>query len=443
MSQKIGVRREDKYEWEKRVPLVPDDVGRLMRAGDLRIVVQSSRRRIFPDDDYRHAGAEVLDDLSTCPIIVGIKEIPVEVFEENKVYVFFSHTIKGQEYNMEMLKRMLELSCTLIDYEKVTDEEGKRLIFFGNFAGFAGMIDTLWALGKRLAAEGVETPFKDVRRALDYPSLLEAKAAIEEVGDRIAEEGLPDDLAPLVFGIAGYGNVSRGAQEILDLLPCQEISPVDLLTLQDEQVAGNLVYKAVFKEEDIARRVGADGAFELQEYYDHPERYEGAFSRFLPHLTVLVNAIYWDKSYPRLVTVKGLKEMKRPRRLRVIGDISCDVGGAIECTVKTTDPHDPVYVYDVSTGRTVGGVSGEGPVIMAVEILPAELPREASAYFSSVLSEYIPAIAQADYTAGYEECDLPPEIKRAVIAYRGRLAPDYRYLEEHLGQFAERRGRPA
>ena len=195
-----------------------------------------------------------------------------------------------------------------------------------------------------------------------------------------------------------------------------------------------MVYKVVFQEEDMVTRVDSKRPFDLQEYYQYPERYQGIFKRYLAHLSVLVNAIYWDTVYPRLVTkavVKKMYEKSRPR-LRVIGDISCDVEGAIECTIKSTDPHNPVYVYNVADDQAIDGVEGNGPVIMAVEILPAELPREASVYFSGVLKEYIPGIAQADFSGDFDTCQLPAPIKRAVIAYRGELTPEYSYLKKYL-----------
>jgi len=317
----------------------------------------------------------------------------------------------------------------------VTDEDGRRLIFFGNYAGLAGMIDTLWALGKRLAWEGIPNFFEGVNRALDYRDLAAAREAIRRVGERIADAGLPEAITPLVVGFAGYGNVSRGAQEILALLPVCEVAPEELRTLHKEKETSNrVVYKVVFKEEDMVKRVDSKRPFDLQEYYQYPERYQGIFKRYLAHLSVLVNAIYWDTAYPRLVTKAVVKKMyeKGQPRLRVIGDISCDVEGAIECTIKSTDPHNPVYVYNVADDQAIDGVEGNGPVIMAVDILPSELPREASVYFSGVLKEYIPAIAQADFTGDFDACDLPAPIKRAVIAYRGELTPDYSYLKKYL-----------
>lgn len=434
MAHRVGIRREDMYAWERRTPLVPSDGAALVRENDLSIVAQSAPKRIFTDDDYRRVGIEVADDLSSCPVVFGIKEIPIPVLEPNTTYTFFSHTIKGQAYNMPMLRRILELGSTLIDYEKVTDDAGRRLIFFGNYAGLAGVIETLWTLGERLAWEGVPNPFSALRRALDYPDLDTAKGALRRIGEEIASQGLPQQIAPLVIGIAGYGNVSRGAQEILALLPVEEVLPEDLANLRNGGTASNrVVYKVVFKEEHLAEPLAAGASFDLQEYYTHPERYRGVFDRYLPHLDVLMNCIYWEPRYPRLVTKQKVRELTESGgRLRVIGDVSCDVEGAIECTVEATQPDDPVYVYDPVEDTTIRGVAGNGPVIMAVEILPSELPRESSTYFSGVLKRYIPAIAGADYSGTFAACDLPPEIKRAVIAYRGELTPSYRYLEPYL-----------
>jgi len=341
---------------------------------------------------------------------------------------------------MPMLKRMLELGCTLIDYERVVDDKNRRLIFFGWHAGVAGMINTLWALGQRLAWEGIPNPFAELRQTRTYHDLAEAKEALARVRARIEAEGLPKQMTPLIIGVAGYGNVSRGAQEMLDLLPVIEIQPDEVAaTSAGAESSRHQLYKVVFKEWHMVEAVSPQAAgaeFDLQDYYQHPEKYQGTFERYIPHLTVLVNAIFWASRYPRLATKSYLKELfggrARPR-LRVIGDISCDVEGAIECTVKATDPGDPLYVYDPLTGSVTDGHEGPGVVVLAVDILPSELPREASFDFSRIVKPFIPALAGADFSAPFEASNLPPEIKRAVIAYRGQLTPDYKYIEQWLG----------
>jgi len=434
MAHRIGLRREDMYAWERRTPLVPEDLRRLAEEEGLEIVVQSSDKRAFGDQEYREAGLPVSDTLAECPVIVGLKEVPAHVFEDEKVYVYFSHTIKGQSANMPLLRTALQRRCTILDYERIVDENNRRLIFFGNYAGLAGMIDTLWTLGRRLLWEGIETPLAAIEQASHYADLDEAKEAVRAVGRQIAAKGLPDGLDPLVIGIAGYGNVSKGAQEILDLLPVTTCTPADLLSGTVSAEPGRSVVKVVFTEEDTVLPVESGHAFDLHEYYEYPERYRAAFSRYLGAMHALVNCIYWEPKYPRLVTradIRGLYDGDQPT-LRVIGDISCDVEGGVEVTVKATEPDDPVYVYDVATGDPLSGVKGQGPVVMAVDILPSELPREASTYFSGILRAYVPAIAAADYTVSFDALDLPPELKRAVIAYRGSLTPGYEGLAEYL-----------
>jgi hypothetical protein len=433
---RIGIRHEDMYHWERRVPLIPQHLRELTDESGLSFRIQSSDKRVFTDDEYRDAGLDVAETLSDCPIVIGLKEIPVDALERDKVYVFFSHTIKGQPVNMPMLQRCLDLDCTIIDYERIVSGDGRRLIFFGNYAGLAGMINTLWTLGRRLAWEGIASPLEGIRQASTYADLEQAKAAIARVGERIVSEGLPEQVSPLVVGITGYGNVSGGAQEILDLLPIEEIHAADLLRdvdlLHDPDRAP--IAKVVFREEDTVLPLVEEKPFDLQEYYGHPERYRAAFDRYLPHLHALVNCIYWEPRYPRLVTAEAIRRLYATGQpaLRVIGDVSCDVKGSIEITVKATEPDDPIYVYDPKTGLIQSGVEGSGPVIMAVKILPTELPRESSAYFSGILKAFVPPIAEADYTVGFNALALPPELKRAVICHRGELAPDYRTLEKHL-----------
>jgi len=427
------------YQWERRTPLIPAHIKELAHGTGLEFIVQSSDMRAYSDDEYREAGLTVATDLIECAVIIALKEIPVDVLEKDKAYVFFSHVIKGQARNMPMLKQALDLGCTIIDYEKITDDNSHRLIAFGNYAGLAGMIDTLWSLGDRLAWEGISNPFEPLTQASQYVDLAAAKASIRAIGEIIRTEGLPAAITPLTIGIAGYGNVSKGAQEILDLLPITDIAPADLLAGRLPDNVNNTILKVVFQEKDTVLPLVERKAFELQEFYDHPERYRAAFERYLPYLTALVNCIYWEPKYPRLVTVESAKTLYADGqpKLRVIGDISCDVEGGVEITVKATEPDDPIYVYDPATGSIHSGVEGNGPVMVAVDILPSELPRESSAYFSNILRGLVPEIAAADYAADFEALDLPAPLKRAVICHRGALTPDYQYIQKHLANWAD------
>jgi len=433
MPGTIAVRRETKSPLERRTPITPELVERLVKSSGIDVVVQPSARRVFRDKEYVRAGATMSENLADSKVILGVKEIPPDLFLPDTAYVFFSHVIKGQPYNMPMLAKMLELGCTLIDYEKICDKDGRRLIFFGRFAGLAGMIDSLWALGQRLRREGCPTPLAEIEPAHAYDSLDEAKIAVREAGERIASDGLPEGLTPLIIGVAGYGNVASGVREILAELPNRELEPDELTSIFNEP-SPHCFYQTTFKEEDLVER--SDGkAFTLHDYYDHPERYHTIFGPHLAHLSVLMNCNYWDERYPRLVTKEQLKALwssNTPPKLKVIGDLGCDIEGAVECTLKCTEPSDPVYVYDPIEGTIASGVDGRGPVVLAVDILPAELPREASEEFSSALSPFLPALAAADFDVPFSELALPPELLGAVIAHRGRLTPDFRYIEAHL-----------
>ncbi len=428
----LGIRREDKHEWERRVPLTPEAVRGLVAEG-LAVTVQPSPIRAFGDDDYRAAGATVAEELIGSKVVFAVKEIPARLLRRDGAYVFFSHTIKGQAHNMPLLRRLMELGCTLIDYEKITDASGRRLVLFGYHAGLAGMIDTLAVTGQRLAALGHANPFASLQLAHRYADLDAARAALGAAGEALKAAPLPEALRPFVVGFAGYGNVSRGAQEILALLPTEEVSPAALQALVEAGDApGDRVYKVVFKEEHLVEPRG-DEPFELQTYYQHPERFRSIFAPQLHRLNVLINAIYWTEAYPRLVEREALRSHTGPSRLQVIGDISCDIEGAVECTLKATTPGAPAYVYDPATGSATDGVEGPGIAMMTTDCLPCELPRESSAAFSAALAPLAGAIARADYSGACEDAGLPPEIARATILWRGQLRPDYAYLEEFLG----------
>jgi len=435
MSNFIGIRLEDKYVMERRAPLTPRHVERLINNKKLDIIVQSSAKRIFSDDEFRQAGAVIANDLHQCNVIFGVKEMPESFFEESKTYVFFSHVIKGQKYNMPMLRRMMELKCNLIDYEKIIDEQGKRMIFFGRYAGLAGMINSLWSLGLRLKYFGYDTPFAKIKQAHLYSSLDEARRVISDVGQIIAEGGLHPDLRPLTFGFTGYGNVSAGAQEIIGLLPVKEISPEKLLNLKRRKhLPDNIVYKVIFKEEDLAKPNNPDAHFDLHDYYTNPANYHGQFEQYIPHLSVLMNCMYWDDRYPRLITKDYLETAfaKGRPKLTVIGDITCDPDGSVECMHHGTVIEDPIFVYNPKTRQPTMGFEGDGLLIMAVDILPSELPRDSSNGFADVLVNFVKPIADADFAESFEDLDLPKAIKKGLILHNGELTPDFKYLEQFV-----------
>lgn len=432
----LGIRREDKNPWERRVPLIPVHARELLRRLPLEIKIQPSPIRVFADEDFRREGVIVSEDLSSCSIVLAVKEIPEDFFRDERVYAFFSHTIKGQPHNMPMLKRMIERRATLLDYEKILDDKGRRLVFFGRQAGLAGMIDTLWALGQRLSREGINSPFAGIRQTIEYASLVEAKEAIQKVGWEIHNHGLDGSLVPLVFAFLGYGHVSRGAQEIFDLLPFEEVAPGRVKDLfKKKHYSAKKVYKTVFKEEHLVVPKPGRPGFDLQDYYRNPPNYRPVLEGFLPYLTVLVNAIYWAPQYPRFVTKKALLKLwagPRAPRLRVVGDITCDIDGSMECTIKSTEPAHPVFTYDVGKDEAVDGFAGRGPAVMAVDNLPAEIALESSIFFSQTLMPFIPGLAGADFRTEFDRCGLPPELKRATILFRGEFTPDYAYMREFI-----------
>lgn len=431
MKKLIGIRLEDKNKWERRVPLIPQHVKELKAKYGIQTMLQPFDRRAIGNGDYRSIGAIYNDDLSSCSAILAVKEIPKHLLLPGKTYLFFSHTIKGQKYNMPMLQKLIELKCTLIDYECIKDDVGRRLVFFGKYAGLAGMIDALYGFGQRLKYHGFDSPLLHVKPAYQYHDLNEAKNHIQKVSEEIKRDGLPEKFAPYVFGFAGYGNVSKGAQEIFDLLPFEEVKPWELPSLNKNVF--NSIYKVVFREEHIVEPVDSEINFELTDYFKHPEKYKAIFSKHIPFLTVLINAIYWDEKYPRLVTKNYLKENPL-QKLDLICDISCDINGSIEITNRVTESDQPAYVYNPKNDTYTEGFNGEGIANIAVDNLPTELPRDASVEFSNALFPFIPGIVNAEMEKSFEECNLPPEIKRAVIVYKGELTPDYKYIQKFLDQ---------
>jgi len=429
--KKIGIKRETKNRWEARVPLNPKAVKKLISKG-FKVIVQPATIRIYRDEEFKKVGAIISEDLSDCDLILGVKEIHIEEMIPGIPHLFFSHVIKGQDYNMPMLQHILDNNITLFDYEKIVDKKGRRLVFFGKFAGNAGMVDTLWGLGQRLKLQnGIDTPFLKIKRAYEYETVHDAIEHLKIIGKEIEENGLPEKICPLNIFLLGYGHVSYGCREILNALPVIEIEP-DKLKEHQKNYQHNKVYLTTFKEKHLAQR--KDGSdFDLQNFFENCSEYRSKFDRYLPYCSVYMNTIYWEPDCPVYLKKIDLEKIQgEDQKLIIIGDISCDINGSVQATVKSTYPDDPIYIYDAKTGEATDGLVGEGFADMVVDNLPCEFSKEASDYFSKTLEPFIEKMLLCDCGKTIEESDLPDEIKGACITHQGKLQPDFKYLEEFL-----------
>jgi alpha-aminoadipic semialdehyde synthase len=434
MINTIAIRREDKNTWEKRTALTPDAVKKLVELG-VKVLVQPSKIRVYSDQEYSDAGAEICEDCYSADLVVGVKEMPVSTFRKGGAYMFFSHTMKAQSHNMEMLKKLVENKSTLIDFECITDHNNKRLVFFGKYAGIAGMIDTFHTLGMRLLQEGIKTPFAEVKISYQYDGLKKAKIDLARIAAEISKNNLPEELTPMIFGFTGYGNVSAGAQEIFDIFDFIEITPDQLLKLNKSEIPANKLVKVVFREEDtVEPKASGKLNFDKQHYFDNPSQYKSKFFPFLKHLSCLINCIFWPADAPRLLDLEECDRLFRmpENKLKVIGDVTCDLGGSIECTTEATQPDNPSYVYDIDEKKIRMGYKGNGPTIMAVDNLPCEVPKAASDDFSKALEAFLPTLVKLDTQVDFADLQLSAPIKKAIILWNGEFTPGFAYMKNFI-----------
>lgn len=436
----IGILAETVNMWERRAPLTPSHCARLVlgggrsKSGVNRIIVQPSTKRIHHDAQYEDAGCEISDDLSECGLVVGIKQPKLEMILPDRAYAFFSHTHKAQKENMPLLDKIMEERVSLFDYELIVDDDGKRMLAFGKFAGRAGLIDFLHGLGQRYLSLGYSTPFLSLGQSHMYPSLAAAKAAVIAIGEEIATYGLPSGIFPIVFAFTGSGNVSQGAQEIFKLLPHTFVDAEKLPELfagkslpphhQSTRRAFQL-YGCVVTSKDMVAPKDPSRCFDKADYYAHPEHYRPVFhERIAPYASAIVNCMYWERRFPRLLSIDQLQQlMKNGCPLVGISDITCDIGGSIEFVNKSTSIERPFFRYDTSTNLYHDDMEGDGVICLAVDILPTEFSREASQHFGDILSRFVTSLASAKGLL-----ELPSHLRRACIAYAGKLTPLYEYI---------------
>ncbi|KAG8577483.1 hypothetical protein GDO81_010195 [Engystomops pustulosus] len=439
----LAIRREDINVWERRGPLAPRHVKELTNLG-YKVLVQPSNRRAIHEKDYIKAGGILQEDISEASLIVGVKRPPEEKLLPKKTYAFFSHTIKAQEANMSLLDEILKQEVRLIDYEKMVDHRGMRVVAFGQWAGVAGMINMLHGLGLRFLALGHHTPFMHIGMAHNYRNSSQAVQAVRDAGYEIALGLMPKSIGPLTFVFSGTGNVSKGAQEIFNELPCEFVEPHELKEVSKNGDLRKVYGTVLSRHHHLVRKT--DGVYDPVEYDKNPELYTSRFNTDIaPYTTCLINGIYWDPHTPRLlnrrdaqrllapvksgaVVTEGCPEL--PHKLLAIGDISADTGGSIEFMTECTTIDMPFCMYDADQHIIHDSVEGNGILMCSIDNLPAQLPIEATEYFGDLLFPYIEEMLMSDASKPLDQENFSPVVRDAVIASNGTLTPKYKYIQK-------------
>jgi alanine dehydrogenase len=398
---KFGIIREGKNPPDRRTPLTPGQVKLLMDNFHVEFYVQSSPYRAFSDDEYRERGIPVTEDLSMCDVILGVKEVPVDMLIPEKTYIFFSHTIKKQPYNRQMLQEILKRKIRLIDYETMVDAKGKRLVGFGKYAGIVGAYNGLKAYGLLSNAYHLKPAYQ----CFDLAEML----------DELTKIQLPVDFK---IAITGTGRVCEGVIEIMRAADIEQVSPYEYVFRDHTQPVFAVIKPTQYymrKDGKVARK---------SEIYDNPIGYESDFLHFARESDLYITAHYWDNRAPYILTNDMLLDPFC--RIKVVADISCDIGGPIACTIRPSTIENPIYAYDPESQSEVPLNTPNSIAVMAVDNLPCELPRDASEGFGKELMDKIFSELLKSHS---------PIIERATITLpEGVLAQRYEYLADYVSQ---------
>lgn len=393
----IGLIREGKVPADNRVALTPAQCKWLLKHyPEVRILVQSSPNRCFSDAEYTHAGIEVVEDLSACNLLLGIKEVPVHMLLAGKTYLFFSHTKKKQLFNQALMHAMMDKNITLIDYECLEHADGQRIIGFGFFAGIVGAHNGIMAYGNRSGAFQLGR----VGEVKDYRELIHTYFGLK--------------LPRIKIAITGSGRVAHGILEIMTLLDIQDVEPAEYLSRNFEYP----VYVHL-KGADLYRHKET-GTYNREHFHHHAAEYRCLFEQYCAHTDILMNGIYWEPSMPRLFPIEALQ---RPDFLiQSIADITDDKNGSVPCNLGDASIDKPVYGVDKRSFEKTEPYLPGSIDIMAVGNLPNELPRDASRYFGEQLIKYV----LEDLYKGSSDA-----IERARMLQDGKLTAAFDYLSDY------------
>ena len=396
---KFGIIKERKNPPDRRVVFAPDELTKLKQQyPEASVIVESSDIRIFSDIQYKSMGIDVADDLSDCDVLFGVKEVPVDALIPNKSYFFFSHTIKKQPYNKKLLQAILEKNISLYDHETIVDEDNRRLIGFGRYAGMVGVYNGIRAFGIKFEL------FK-----LPKAETLSGKEALIMHLKRIT-------LPAIKFVVTGTGKVGSGAIEILKAIKVKEITIDNYLTKTYAQ--------PVYVQLDVLeynKRI--DGkTLDFKDFTAHPEAYVSDFEKFTKVSDVYFAGHFYANGAPMILTREMLNASDC--KLKVVADISCDVKGPIACTLRASTIAEPIYGYFPLEDREVDVFHPAAVAVMAVDNLPCEIPKDASEGFGELFMKHvIPAFFNGDKDGILE---------RAKITEKGKLTERFSYLQDYV-----------
>nr|WP_315238627.1 NAD(P)-dependent oxidoreductase [uncultured Flavobacterium sp.] len=396
---KFGIIKERKNPPDRRVVFAPDALAKLKQLHpEAYVSVESSDIRIFSDVQYKSMGINVADDVSDCDILFGVKEVPVDDLIPNKSYFFFSHTIKKQPYNRKLLQAILEKNITLYDHETIVDEHNRRLIGFGKYAGMVGVYNGIRAFGIKFEL------FK-----LPKAETLSGKDALIMHLKRIT-------LPPLKFVITGTGKVGSGAQEILKAIKVKEITIDNYLTK-------NYTQSVYVQLDALEYNKRIDGQIlDFVDFTQHPEAYTSDFEKFTKVSDIYIAGHFYGNNAPMILTQDMLNA--KDCKIRVVADVSCDINGPIASTLRSSTIAEPLYGYLPSENKEVDIFHPAAIVVMAVDNLPCEIPKDASEGFGEQFMEHvIPAFFNGDKDGILE---------RAKITENGKLTERFSYLQDYV-----------
>lgn len=398
---KFALIKERKTPPDRRVVFSPDKLKEAVKKfPEAEFKIEASDVRIFSDSEYREAGFEVTDDVSNCDVFLGVKEVPVSALIPEKKYFFFSHTIKKQPYNRELLRAILQKKIELYDHETIINKNGARLIGFGRYAGLVGTYNGFRALG--------------LREGSFYLPKVENLPDLKAILDQL--EGIT--IPPKKILLTGTGKVAGGACEILDHL---KIRKVDVKTFL-EQEFDEPVYCNIDVLDYNKRKDGKEG--NNQEFYNHPEDYVSDFMKFARVTDFFIAGHFYGNGAPVFFTREDAASSDF--RINLIADISCDINIPIASTIRPSTIADPFYGYDPKTGEEVDFDKEGAITVMAVDNLPCELPKDASEGFGDMfLQNVLPAFFNGD------KDDI---LKRAKITENGKLTERFKYLQSYVDE---------
>ena len=363
---------KEKFESEKRVALVPDDIKKYLDFGfNITIEKNAGIDSGFLDKDYKKENANVSQNIKKSikesDIIINIQKPDPEIINKMKTGTILMGLLspkKNSSENTFYNKKKIS-AFALENIPRITRAQDKDVLSSqSNLSGYKAVLDAAHEYSK------------------SFPMMMTAAGTVT-----------PAKVLVLGAGVAGLQAIATAKR--LGAV----VSAYDVRLAAKEEVE-SLGAKFIVFDEEVLKKSQTEGGYAKEMSADYKKKQEKALEEAIPENDIIIcTALIPNKTAPRLIPKKIIEKMKPES---VIVDLAVETGGNAELSEV-----DKIVKY-------------KGVKIIGYSNYPSRIAGDSSTLFSKNVFNFIKILV--DKESKKIKINLEDEIiAKTLISHQGKL----------------------